>query len=702
MNKKVIITIFISLFVLVGNTYGQKRSIEQMKNIANTVLKNASIDELEQVCSSADMFSAEECGTKEPLFYVYANKNGKPGFTIVSADDNAHGVIGYSATDIFDEKNMPEGLRYLLLKYIERLKAGKLITKDLKMAQYLTAYSEQSVEPLLGDIEFDQSTPFNGLCPLYNGNRTVTGCTATAMAMIMAYHRYPERMSTSKGNISYTTKTNNIKTTWDCANTVFDWENILGGYMSEAPKNLTDKTTTSREQLIVTGFGISSKYSGYLSINNFYNFGGPSFTGDIQLVITDDNENILYPASKPVNISGLPRYSYYQEYPILPAIASSVPDGTYRIQVAFKPTLSTGWTIMKKALSLNLASNKNLWSDCYLTATKKGKSFDILNTTFSCGYDAVNATAVATLCAACGASIKADYGVEATSGSMMNALASFVDYMGYSNNITYLTPNNFSTPDWHEHIQKELLSSRPNFMAGFGTSGGHAFVIDGYNYEEEVPYYHVNWGWSGYSNGYYLIDMLKPEDAGIGGISDNYSQELYIVSNIKPKDNEGKVYCMSANSISLNKSQVSGNSTVRVTATNIMNSGYNTFTGNIYVEAEDEAGNKFDLGLLMPVSQLQTGYYFISTYKDFTINPNLPTGLYTIKLRAVSSDNKVSYAKVVSPKLKINTSVPSGINDISSPENSVPTVTFDLSGKKVAAPAKGSIYIKGGKKVLKK
>ena len=44
---------------------------------------------------------------------------------------------------------------------------------------------------------------------------------------------------------------------------------------------------------------------------------------------------------------------------------------------------------------------------------------------------------------------------------------------------------------------------------------GHQFVFDGYKADR----YHVNWGWGGTANGYYLLSTLEPDQQGIGGNS---------------------------------------------------------------------------------------------------------------------------------------------------------------------------------------
>ncbi len=62
----------------------------------------------------------------------------------------------------------------------------------------------------------------------------------------------------------------------------------------------------------------------------------------------------------------------------------------------------------------------------------------------------------------------------------------------------------------------------PCYYAGWADytyTSGHGFVVDGY----QGDYFHMNWGWSGYLDGYFLLDNLTP-----GGSNFNYAQELII------------------------------------------------------------------------------------------------------------------------------------------------------------------------------
>ena len=61
------------------------------------------------------------------------------------------------------------------------------------------------------------------------------------------------------------------------------------------------------------------------------------------------------------------------------------------------------------------------------------------------------------------------------------------------------------------------------------------FVIDGYTQEN---YYHVNWGWSESSNGYYLLTVMDPSNPGSGSSSGGYTQEQAAFFNLIP-DKDG-------------------------------------------------------------------------------------------------------------------------------------------------------------------
>ena len=56
---------------------------------------------------------------------------------------------------------------------------------------------------------------------------------------------------------------------------------------------------------------------------------------------------------------------------------------------------------------------------------------------------------------------------------------------------------------WEEDLVDNLDGGMPIYYASAGEAGGHAYVVDGY---DDWWFFHVNWGWGGFDNGYFAID----------------------------------------------------------------------------------------------------------------------------------------------------------------------------------------------------
>ena len=99
--------------------------------------------------------------------------------------------------------------------------------------------------------------------------------------------------------------------------------------------------------------------------------------------------------------------------------------------------------------------------------------------------------------------------------------------------IKSLFKKNYSESEWHLILQRELDEKRPVLYGGYSSGGGHQFVLDGY---AEGNYYHVNWGWSGVSNGYYLLTDMNPPVQGAGGSSssDGFVNKQDAIIGIQP------------------------------------------------------------------------------------------------------------------------------------------------------------------------
>ncbi len=174
---------------------------------------------------------------QDATYYVIGNGKNK-GYTIVSADDRLPAIVGYAVQGNYDESTLPAPYVEFITayqKFAEEVKAGDAravrLAAEAQALRSSSSYAQPTVAPLLGNIQWNQGSPYNNLCPEYaTGKRSATGCVATAMAQVMAYWKYPSQLQTSTS--AYTTKTNKIAIPAidkDAAGT-YDWDNMLPHY----------------------------------------------------------------------------------------------------------------------------------------------------------------------------------------------------------------------------------------------------------------------------------------------------------------------------------------------------------------------------------------------------------------------------------------------------------------------------------------
>ena len=112
-----------------------------------------------------------------------------------------------------------------------------------------------------------------------------------------------------------------------------------------------------------------------------------------------------------------------------------------------------------------------------------------------------------------GVAMDMGYGPNASGAYDMRVNEQMTNYFGYNKYATVLNRSSFGLVSWTSALNRELSLGHPVYMSGYSDSGGHAFVLDGVNAE---GYYHVNWGWGGYYNGWFDISVMKPEGYGAG------------------------------------------------------------------------------------------------------------------------------------------------------------------------------------------
>lgn len=111
------------------------------------------------------------------------------------------------------------------------------------------------VEPLLGEINFNQDYPYNKLCPVVNGGRAVTGCVATAMAQVMRYYQFPAK---GTGTFTYSGGSQGAQQ-FKLDDHPFDWANILPTY--DGVSYTTEQADAVANLMLACGASLNMNYS---------------------------------------------------------------------------------------------------------------------------------------------------------------------------------------------------------------------------------------------------------------------------------------------------------------------------------------------------------------------------------------------------------------------------------------------------------
>ena len=234
------------------------RSFQQAKAIAEkqAALLGVTIDQ-KAMTKARKQGSKGEITLSQESYYVFPNANSK-GFTIVSGDDRLPEIVGYSSQGSYDENNLPEGFVSFMKAYqnlYNRVNLGDAEAlknlaeiKAWRNKKNASAASTSAVAPLLGNIEWDQTSPYNNMCPRYDSvHVAATGCVATAMAQVMAYYKYPKLL---KADIpGYVNRWNGIPMeipTITREEGVYDWDNMLPKYNKEANATQQQKDAVAK------------------------------------------------------------------------------------------------------------------------------------------------------------------------------------------------------------------------------------------------------------------------------------------------------------------------------------------------------------------------------------------------------------------------------------------------------------------------
>lgn len=157
-----------------------------------------------------------------------------------------------------------------------------------------------------------------------------------------------------------------------------------------------------------------------------------------------------------------------------------------------------------------------------------------MTNTYSSSSTTAQRTAVAKLMHAIGVGAEMGYTPQSSGAVSLLAAQSLLDNWDYDKGAQVKSRESFSTDAWADMIYAELSAKRPVIYDGQSSESGHCFVCDGY--QSSTGYFHINWGWGGYCDGYFLLSDLTPQKGGIGGTTsdDGYNKMQSIVIGLQP------------------------------------------------------------------------------------------------------------------------------------------------------------------------
>ena len=243
--KKSIITLLLA--AISATTFAQTVTLQQAQQRAVKFLNKEAHplplpkERGERTLSKVPTLQGANEGDSSLPYYIFNAVDGQ-GFVIVSGDERAREVLGYSASGSLTEESMPCGLEMLLAIYSEEIESLTTLTSSPKgegevyanvNAPKKAMATRASINPLLS-CQWGQSSPYNGRCPTSGNSRCIVGCAATATSQVMYYWGHQQGNNLPTTTIpAYTTRTLGL----NCAElpaTTFDWASMKDKGSSDA------------------------------------------------------------------------------------------------------------------------------------------------------------------------------------------------------------------------------------------------------------------------------------------------------------------------------------------------------------------------------------------------------------------------------------------------------------------------------------
>ena len=122
----------------------------------------------------------------------FATDQSSLQLTYTSTFNGSNTYYVFNKGNEFDYDKLPDNMKWWLSQYDISISCyssnGKKYVSSSKAKK-----AKKDIEPLLGDIQWNQWAPYNMLCPVMGKMEAPTGCVATAMAQVMGMWQWPKR-----------------------------------------------------------------------------------------------------------------------------------------------------------------------------------------------------------------------------------------------------------------------------------------------------------------------------------------------------------------------------------------------------------------------------------------------------------------------------------------------------------------------------
>ena len=475
----------------------------------------------------------------EPLYHVVSLQPA--GFVIVAAEDQVEPIIAFAAKGTYDpsEKNplgalvardLPqrvaharhhantaEGFKNLAhWQKLQTLSLGST-NSDIGITNNPKAIADIRIPPLLATswnqgISADGNACFNFFTPPYmagDPDNSVCGCVATAMAQLMYYNKYPTAgVGTAQEWVIYTDAngTNSLNLT------------MRGGDGHGGPYDWEDMPLTAPPLVSISLNATAS--GGSTEVDSPVNLGPVTsaiLTIDYDMYTIPDDMRVFYGATNGTLIYDTGMIS---------------DTGTFVLP--FGPTNGVATNLITIVMDQGGGQSGTAWD--YSGSVVGGNSVS--------SPTLLQDEAVGALTFDIGLAVHMNYSSTESSASFNNAETALLTTFQYTNAILAEAPSINLGYDLADMINPNLDARKPVLLAITNSTVGHCIVCDGYGYNFNVLYHHLNMGWSGVDDAWYQLPLIsltdvQPYDVLAGVIYNVFTNQTGEIFSGRVTDTDG-------------------------------------------------------------------------------------------------------------------------------------------------------------------